>query len=129
MITGFLVQTYTDTIKRKIEKGGKNYGKLYRGQSLLVALACFIFYSKKELNKKQYIIRVICHYVITNIILVGGGKHFGWLNMDKNENILGFMALVLIIYIVIMAITVKRDQKDSQQMNKALQDYHLRQRQ
>lgn len=33
MIAGFLVQTYTDTIKGKVEKGGKSYGKLYRGQS------------------------------------------------------------------------------------------------
>lgn len=96
--------------------------------SFLVALACLIFYSKKELNKKQYVIRVIIHYVVTNIILVGGGKLFGWLDMDKNENVLGFISLVLVIYIVILTITMKRDLKDSQEMNEALRHYHLRQK-
>ena len=96
--------------------------------SFLDALTCLIFYSKKELTKQQYIVRMITHYVLTNIIIVGGGKLFGWLNMDKNENIIGFMALVLIIYIIIVMVTVKRDIKDSQEMNKALRHYHLRQK-
>ena len=94
--------------------------------SFLDALTCLIFYSKKELSKKQYAVRVLIHYVITNMILVGGGKLFGWLDMDKNENVLGFMALVLGIYIVIAMVTIKRDIKDSEEMNKALRHYHLR---
>jgi len=94
--------------------------------SFLTACLVLVFYSKKELNKKQYIFRMAIHYIGVNCILMVGGRRFGWLMLEQNKNIPLFMIVVAVIYIVIAYTSCLRDYKTSKSLNHALEEYRQR---
>lgn len=91
--------------------------------SFLAACLIPIFYSKKEMSKKQYLIRTFIHYLGTNAILIGCGLKFDWIGLTRNIRIPFFIIVVTIVYVVITISTYYIDHKMSKQLNQALSAY------
>ena len=94
--------------------------------SFLTACLILVFYSKKELSKKQYVFRMVIHYISVNCILIVGGRRFGWIELEQNRNLPVFIIVIAIIYIVIAYSSYLRDRKTSQSLNHALVEYRQR---
>lgn len=90
------------------------------GISVPTGLCAFIFYNKKELNRKQFLIRVVIHFfALISIVLLEGYIFSWWTNI-------GGMLLVLLIFACVYAsvwiASMFGDKKDSEKINKALKN-------
>lgn len=81
-------------------------------------LPSFIFYSKRELNLRQTIIRKILHLSVLLTILTV----FGWLNGNVSDltGMLLFMLMVFLVYLAVNAISWVLGNRDAKLINQGL---------
>lgn len=78
----------------------------------------FVTYSRKELSFRQTLIRMVLHFTVLEIMLIGFGF---WAGILYNPSSASFFALgVFIVYIAVNLISWKLDQKDANEINKTL---------
>ncbi len=101
---------------------GREFG-FYAFYSPLIAgiigtLPSFIFYSKRELNLRETMIRKILHLAV----LITTLTVFGWLNGNFTElsGALLFMLMVFLVYLVVNVIGWVLGNRDARQMNQGL---------
>ena len=99
------------------------------GRILLMALASilpfFIFYSHKELSKKQMLIRQAIHVPVLMTVLFYFAQLWDWVNMNHPKEIVVFIVLVFVVYAVVLAVATYQDKKLADQLNDRLkQRYH-----
>lgn len=93
--------------------------------SLVSDLSFFIFYSKKELNRKQMLLRLFIHILLIIMILLGFADIFNWVNLKSPSQIIVFILLVLGVYSSVVAITFYHDRKTADKLNDGLKKrYH-----
>lgn len=94
------------------------------GGILLVALVSdltfFIFYSNKELSKKQMIFRFFIHIPTLLIILLYFAHLFKWVNIKSFIQVVVFILLVLGVYAGTLLISFYKDKKIADQLNDSL---------
>ncbi|MCL1976471.1 MAG: DUF3021 domain-containing protein [Firmicutes bacterium] len=99
------------------------------GRILLMALASdlpfIIFYSRKELGKKQMLIRQIIHIPFLLAVLFYFAQLWDWVRMNSPTEVIVFIALVLVVYAAVLAIATFQDKKLADKLNDRLkQRYH-----
>ena len=99
------------------------------GKILLMAFTSdipfFIFYSRRELSKKQMLIRQIIHLPVLLAVLFWFAWLWDWVNMDRPNEIIVFVLLIIIIYAIVLAAAVYQDKKLADKLNDRLkQRYH-----
>ena len=99
------------------------------GGILLMALisdvSFLIFCSKRELNKKQMLLRVAVHIPVLLAMLLYFAYLFQWVNMKSPAQIAVFILLVLGVYIGTLAGSFYRDRKTADKLNESLMKrYH-----
>ena len=101
-----------------------NYTFLWQfiGISVICALGDLIFYARKELSKKQIKFRLVLHYILVNIIVIGGAFIFGWVEPGEIINIIFLFGLVSAIYICITTAMFNNDKKTAEELNKILKN-------
>ncbi|WMJ85544.1 DUF3021 family protein [Anaerocolumna sp. MB42-C2] len=92
------------------------------GIAAICALGDLIFYSRKELSKKQIKFRLVLHYIFVNIIVIGGAFIFSWVEPGEMINIIFLFGLVSVIYICITTAMFKNDKKTAEDLNKKLKN-------
>ena len=104
-----------------------NYEFLWQlvGIAAVSALGDLIFYSRKELSKKQIKLRFLLHYIYINIIVVGGAFILKWIEPGETTDIIFLFGLVTVIHICITAVVIKKDKKTAEDLNKKLKTIHV----
>ena len=99
------------------------------GRILFMALAgvlpFILFYSRKELGKKQMLIRQMIHIPVLLAVLIYFAQLWDWVSMGHPKEIIVFIVLVLAVYAVVLAVVNYQDKKLADKLNDRLkQRYH-----
>lgn len=101
---------------------------LFLWQMIGIAVVCafgnMIFWSKKELSKRQIKLRYIIHYIYNNIVVVGLAFMLGWIELGDPYDIIAMFVLVAIVYSTITTLIVKTDRQTAEELNKKLRKYN-----
>ena len=90
--------------------------------SLLTSLASLVYVSKKELSKKEFIIRGVIHFILLLIIVYTLGYFFKW--WSEWSGILIVFAIFITVYLIVFITTYMSEKKDSNKINEALKNFH-----
>lgn len=97
------------------------------GRILLMALAgdlpFILFYSRRELNKKQMLIRTGIHLPVLLAILLYFAHLWEWVSINKPKEVAVFILLVLGVYAAVSAITAYQDKKTADKLNVSLREH------
>ena len=90
------------------------------GVSIPTSLCSMIYYNKKELNRKQFIIRAVIHLFLLLFIVLGEGYLFKW--WVDLEDIIIVLIVFIFVYASVWIVTYIGDKKNSDKINKALKN-------
>jgi len=90
--------------------------------TVLADLTCFIFYSKKELTRKQLLIRFAIHLPIIMGIMLSAASYMEWILWSEPVEIIVFIALVVAVYIMVVAISEYRLKKLADKLTEKLKE-------
>lgn len=91
--------------------------------SLLIAIINTILFSKDQLNKKEFVVRGILHYILINVVIIGGGYIFEWTNNSINQ-IIGLILVILCVYTFIFLVTYRSDKDAAEKLNEKISKYN-----
>ena len=99
------------------------------GRILLMAVMSeiphVIFYSQKELSKKEMFIRMIIHFPILLAILLYLAHIWDWFNLNSPKETGAMIFLILGVYVIVFVTTTYNDKKLADKLNESLkQRYH-----
>lgn len=99
------------------------------GRVLMMAIASslpfFIFYSRKELGKKQMLIRQVLHLSVLLGILLFLAWRWNWVNVNNPKECAVFTLLVIGVYVTVLAVNTYQDKKLADKLNDGLKKrYH-----
>lgn len=98
------------------------FGLDYLAKMLLFSLAgdlpILVFCSGKELSQQEWMVRMILHFVLLEVVLMTFGGIWG-LYENFIEGI-AFFLIVLLVYIGVRLIVFSDDSRQAEQMNQAL---------
>jgi hypothetical protein len=106
-----------------------NYSLDDIGKILFMAFASdlpiILFYSRKELGKKQMLIRQAIHLPVLLAVLIYLTQLWDWVSMDSPKEAIVFVALIIVVYVLVLAVATYQDQKLADKLNNRLkQRYH-----
>lgn len=81
-----------------------------------------LFYTD-DLNKKSMRLVCILHYLFNNVVVVGCGLWFGWIDAKNPLQIVGMVVLVAVIFSVVSVLSWKKAASEAEQMNERLVKY------
>lgn len=81
-----------------------------------------LFYTD-DLNKKSMRLVCILHYLFNNVVVVGCGLWFGWIDTKNPLQIIGMVVLVAVIFSVVSVLSWKKAASEAEQMNERLVKY------
>lgn len=97
-------------------------------QIIILAVVCtlgnLIYYSRKEIGKKQMKVRMILHYLYINVVNICGALLFQWISPGFLLEFIVLLLLVAISYICIMMTNFHKEEKTAENMNKLLRKLH-----
>lgn len=91
--------------------------------SLLITIINTVLFSKDQLKKSGFIVRTILHYILTNVVIIGGGYIFGWIN-DSINQITGLMIVILVVYAFLILVTYRSDKEVAEKLNERISEYN-----
>lgn len=99
------------------------------GRVLLMALASdlpyILFYSRKELGKRQMLVRKVIHFAALLAILLTFAHLWDWINLNNPGQVIVFILLVIGVYAIVIGLIVYQDKKLADKLNDVLkQRYH-----
>lgn len=94
------------------------------GRIILMAavsdLALIIFFCRRELDKKQMLMRYIIHFIVLAAILLYFSFLWDWVNLRDTKEIVVFFISILLVYVSIFLIDRYRDRKLGDKLNDRL---------
>lgn len=99
-------------------------------QILITSCVCVfgnLFYPKRKITTKQICIRILLHYLYTNIVVFGCAVLFDWFDV-RNVKKSGFMFLCIsVVFIVVSGIIYQNAKRMSEALNNRLKEYQDKQ--
>lgn len=99
------------------------------GGILLVALVSdlsfFIFYSNKDISKKEMVLRFSIHIPAIVGMLLYFAQLFKWVNLKSPQQVVVFILLVLGVYTCTLMISFYQDKKTADKLNDYLRKRYL----
>jgi len=95
------------------------------GIAAVTDLAHFILYSKKQLSKKQMLVRYILAGIYVLVVAMGGMTLIGWVHWTSPISVISIMTSVIIIYVLIVLIKFMHAKRAANKMNKKLRKLYL----
>lgn len=95
-------------------------------QILGVSFLCSLvtgFYPQREIGKKALQCIYVCHYVLTNAIVLGCGIWFEWFYLDNLPMVLAMLLAIAVIFVLVSAVVWRRGKKQAERMNERLRLY------
>ena len=93
------------------------------GMAFFSSLLHFIFYSRKELTKKQMLVRQIIHACVLVALLLTLGYTWGWIQSGSVAQALIFVALIGFVYCIVTVLSFQHDKKVARRLNDCLKQY------
>lgn len=88
----------------------------------ITSCLAIIFYSKKELTKKQWKIRSIVHLIALELVVLALAGPFKWVETDSFIQYFALFVMVLVVYAVVLILGWRSDRLLASQINQALKD-------
>ncbi len=88
--------------------------------SLVGTLPSLVFYSRKELSKKQWGIRIVLHFILLEAVLMVTGRL-----LDLYEGVqegIWFVVTIFLVYVFVWAIMDFMDRRTAEEMNEKLKE-------
>lgn len=98
-------------------------------QILIISALCSLgtmIYPDYEVTKRRAVCLTVLHYIIVNVVVLGGGILFGWFDADNLFMVLLMLLLIAVIYFLVSAIMWKRAENMASLMNEKLAEYRSR---
>jgi len=92
--------------------------------NVLINLACFAFYSKKELNRVQMFGRYVIHGICIFSIVLLGGIVVGFISWRCHMGIIVLALLIMAVYAIVISIEIFLSKRLVDKMNKKLEEHH-----
>lgn len=106
--------------------GQQGYPKEFPLHLLMIgatsALPSFLFYFKREPGRKQFIIRIILHFICIMAVVLGEGYFLGWYDNALDMAIVA--GIVILVYAAVWIITMRSNSKAEQGINEALKRFN-----
>lgn len=93
----------------------------------LTTLLFFIFYSKKELGKRAWIVRDVIHGAVLVAVIIGCGSLWGWIEVTNAAQLVFYILLIAAVYALVILLALQRDKKTAQKLNSGLEKYNKKQ--
>jgi len=90
---------------------------------VVTTLPHFIFFSRKELGKKQMLVRQIIHACVLLSILLTFAYTLGWIDTASIIQPIVFILLVGMVYMTVGLLSFHHDKKVAEQLNMGLKQY------
>mgnify|MGYP001385392859 CR=1 FL=1 len=85
-------------------------------------LPYLIFYSGKELSKKQMYLRKSIHLPVLLAVVLYFAHLWEWVSLNRSKEVFVFLLLVLAVYAIVFAIAVHYDKKLAEKLNHRLRE-------
>ena len=96
------------------------------GGILLVAfltdLPFIIFYSGRELSKKQMYLRRAVHFSVLLAIVLYLACLWDWVSINRTKEVFVFLSIFVVVYAVVFVITAYQDKKLADRLNRSLRE-------
>lgn len=92
--------------------------------AFLCALSCFIYPDEwaSQLSKGALLVRIILHYVIINVIVLGCGACFSWYHASDWKMLLGMEATIAVVFCVVFIKNYIEDKRMAKELNDRLKN-------
>ena len=99
------------------------------GRVLLMAFVSefpfILFYSRKELGKKQMLIRTLIHFPVLLTLLIFFAQLWDWVDIYNFKEVIVLVLLIMGVYGIVLSATAYQDQKLADKLNESLKRrYH-----
>lgn len=91
--------------------------------SALCTLTMVIYPKDREMGKREIIVRVLIHYILINVIVLGSGVLFYWYDPSRLYNIAAMMLSIALIFGVVSGVSWRKSATDAARMNEKLEQY------
>ncbi len=92
--------------------------------SAATTLGTLIFYSKKEISKRQMKIRTVIHYIYINLIVFSTALLCGWVDLKHTVQLLFLLLLIAAVYYSVSSAMFKKEEKAAECMNERLREIY-----
>ena len=75
------------------------------------------------MGKTEMVVKKLIHYILINVIVLGGGAFFYWYDPSQMHNIVAMELTIALIFAVVSAISLRKAAVDAARMNKKLEEY------
>lgn len=89
----------------------------------LTSLLHIVFYSRKELSKRQMLVRQIIHACLLLTLLLVLVYTWGWLEPGDVVQIIVFIVLAACVYVSVCVLSLHYDKKVAKELNARLKQY------
>jgi peptidoglycan/LPS O-acetylase OafA/YrhL len=90
--------------------------------TVLAELAFFIFYAKRELSRRQLLVRFAIHLLAILGIMLSVAGFMGWISPDQPTTIAVFIGTVVAVYIMVGALGEYQSKKLAERLNQKLKE-------
>jgi len=88
----------------------------------LCSLAQFIFFAKKQLNRRQILVRQIFHLAAILAIVLSTAYFMEWIGQEKPVQIVLFVGYVVMVYVFVTVVSVRKSKKLADALNRKLKE-------
>jgi len=90
--------------------------------TVLADLASFVFYSRKDLSKKQMFVRYVIHLAVIIGIMLSAATYLEWVRWHEPVQIIVFVGLVVAVYTIVMITDEYQNKKLADKLNQKLKE-------
>ena len=90
--------------------------------SFATSLTCIVFYSRRELNRREVLIRYLIHFVLVFAIVLGFATYMGWMYWGMPIIVIRFCIFVFILYLAVHGVVFLQTKMLADQLNKKLKE-------
>jgi len=88
----------------------------------LASLASFILEPKRELSRKEMLVRYIFHMLAITVIVISTAIFMGWISWNQPVRVILFAGGVIVVYFVLTAIEWHQSKGMADQLNQKLKE-------
>ncbi|MDP4093356.1 MAG: DUF3021 family protein [Bacillota bacterium] len=91
--------------------------------SLVASLFNIIFYIEGKFGQLSLIIKIIIHYICIFTLFFSAATLFKWVDTGKISNILAFIFIQLVLYVLAFIFIYNNERKQAKELNSKLDEY------
>lgn len=88
-------------------------------------LCCFgnFIWTEREVSKREWLVRVILHYIYINVIVLGCGIQFEWFYWKDWKMVFLMVVIIFLVFSVIIFVMFQMNRKEEKVLNQRLEEF------